>query len=142
VDGEIRKLPARAHIVRAYTRVALCILFNHPVALLLNHTPPSILPIATVTLLQFFTWAEQLRACLALAGHWMDYMDPSSGYPMHEPRGGSIYSTMSGIQVLLPYRVSNCGGCWLVSHPRYHTSVYPATAFTTAPLSLLTQLGV
>eukprot|EP00007_Cunea_sp_BSH-02190019_P003302 CAMPEP_0174244150 /NCGR_PEP_ID=MMETSP0417-20130205/34232_1 /TAXON_ID=242541 /ORGANISM="Mayorella sp, Strain BSH-02190019" /LENGTH=290 /DNA_ID=CAMNT_0015323785 /DNA_START=72 /DNA_END=940 /DNA_ORIENTATION=- len=81
----------------------------------------------------FFAWAEALRKRIQAEDYWFDYMDPSSGYPMHEPRGGSIYSTMSGIQVLLPYRVSNSGGCWLVSHPRFKTSIYPATAFTTAP---------
>jgi len=43
------------------------------------------------------------------------------------------YSEVEGLSVLLGYRTANAGCCKVVLHPKWGTSVYPATLFARAP---------
>jgi len=69
-----------------------------------------------------------------------DLADPCSGLPVLGERGGSFYPDVIGGQMLLNYDVIDTGCCKLLAHPRWHTRVYPATLFTTAPLDVATAV--
>ena len=83
---------------------------------------------------RFFAWARAVADHLAAAGHWCDYIDPCSGLPMVDRSGHrSVYDEVSALAALRQYRTSNAGCCKIVLHPRWGSSVYPATLFTAAP---------
>lgn len=69
-----------------------------------------------------------------------DLTDPCSGLPVLSERGGSYYPDVIGGQMLLNYDIIDTGCCKLLSHPKWHTKVYPATLFTTAPLEAVVPL--
>jgi hypothetical protein len=85
----------------------------------------------------FFDWANTVRSLLTSEGHWVDFTDPASGFPVHSDRGANTFSDVSACEVCLPYRfevVSGpAGGCRLISHPKWRLASYPATVFTNAP---------
>lgn len=105
----------------------------------------------------FCQWAMAVTAELERRGEWADFTDPCSGFPVRarlappcalcdeltfvaqykSQRGASPYPDVSGAQLLLKYTVIQNGCCPLVSHPKWGTRCYPATLFTTAPLSVL-----
>ena len=87
---------------------------------------------------------------LAAAGHWADYTDPASGYPVcpwaarrraarstprppphpvplqHQARGergASIYPDVLGAQMFLKYDVISANCCSILSHPLFGTKV-------------------
>ena len=83
---------------------------------------------------RFFVWAQAAAAALAAAGHWCDYVDPCSGLLMVDRSGHrSVYDEVSALAALRRYKTSNAGCCKIVLHPRWGSSVYPATLFTDAP---------
>ncbi|KAJ1925697.1 hypothetical protein IWQ60_004405 [Tieghemiomyces parasiticus] len=88
-------------------------------------------------LINFVRWADCLRALLAARGYWADFTDPCSGYPVYSPRGASFYPDVAGCQYLLRYAVTTADGCSVLVHPRWDTSFYPATFFTTAPPNVI-----
>ena len=91
-----------------------------------------------VLLESFFEWARAVAAALAAAGHWCDYIDPCSGLPMVDRSGHrSVYDEVSALAALRQYKTSNAGCCKIVLHPRWGSSVYPATLFTEAPPEVL-----
>lgn len=47
------------------------------------------------------------------------------------------YSEVAGFEHLLRYKTQNAGCCKILLHPRWGSSCYPATIFTTAPLPAL-----
>ena len=47
------------------------------------------------------------------------------------------YSEVAGFEHLLRYKTQNAGCCKILLHPRWGSSCYPATIFTTAPLPVL-----
>ncbi len=51
-----------------------------------------------------------------------------------------VYSEVDGIQLLLNYKTMNCGCCKVLLHPKWGSSIYPASMFTTAPQSLVIDL--
>lgn len=51
-----------------------------------------------------------------------------------------IYSEVQGIQHIFKYRVHNAGCCKIILHPKWGSSCYPATIFTTAPLEQLISM--
>ncbi|KAJ1961021.1 hypothetical protein IWQ62_004010 [Dispira parvispora] len=85
----------------------------------------------------FLAWANNVRDALVKAGHWADMTDPSSGYPVHSPRGPSYFSDVAACQYLLKYPVMTTGCCNVLTHPQWETNFYPALFFTTAPLDVL-----
>jgi hypothetical protein len=82
---------------------------------------------------RFAEWAVALCGRLSSAGYWCDYIDPCSGLPMMHKEGQTPYSEVEGLTVLLGYRTANAGCCKVVLHPKWGTSVYPATVFARAP---------
>lgn len=53
---------------------------------------------------------------------------------MMTPDCNKVYSEVDGMQTLLHYSTMNAGMCKVLLHPRWGSAVYPATAFTDAPL--------
>jgi len=85
----------------------------------------------------FVAWADIVTARLRAAGHWVDYIGPTTGMPALGARGSSGYSEVEGFEVLLNYRVQNVGCCKIILHPRWQSRMYPATLFTTAPAAIV-----
>jgi len=46
-----------------------------------------------------------------------------------------VFSEVDSAQQLLGYNVQNCGCCKILLHPKWGSSVYPASIFTNAPVS-------
>lgn len=82
----------------------------------------------------FMEFGKQLCTALRNQGFWADYIDPCSGLPMLTPNTTKIYSEVESMQTLLHYRTMNAGMCKVLLHPKWGSAVYPATAFTDAPL--------
>jgi hypothetical protein len=70
-------------------------------------------------------------------GHWADLIDPCSGFPLNSRRGPQTYPEVEGSQTVLGYSLMPMGFCTMISHPKWKTSSYPATLFTTAPANLV-----
>ena len=49
------------------------------------------------------------------------------------------YSEVDGMELLLKYRCLNAGHCKILLHPTWGASVYPASMFTHAPLSVIRE---
>ena len=85
----------------------------------------------------FYAWSGAVCAVLTAAGHWADFIDPCSGYPVLGKRGSTLYNEVEGTQLLLQYRHQQvgtaCGTCKVILHPKWGQRIYPATLFTTAP---------
>jgi hypothetical protein len=88
----------------------------------------------------FYLWAITLCSLIREQGHWADFTDPASGYPVLGPNGPSFYPDVPGAQTLLNYDVTNTGCCSLLVHPRWQTKVYPATVFTAAPVDVVLHI--
>ncbi|KIY94315.1 hypothetical protein MNEG_13646 [Monoraphidium neglectum] len=86
---------------------------------------------------RFMKWAVAVCARLLAAGHWCDYIDPCSGLPMIHQESQTPYSEVEGLSLLLGYKTANAGCCKVVLHPKWGTSVYPATLFARAPFEAL-----
>lgn len=82
---------------------------------------------------RFMEWAVAVCGRLSSAGYWCDYIDPCSGLPMMHKETQTPYSEVEGLSVLLGYKTANAGCCKVVLHPKWGTSVYPATLFARAP---------
>lgn len=82
---------------------------------------------------RFVRWAVAVCTRLSSMGHWCDYIDPCSGLPMMHKDTQTPYSEVEGLSLLLGYRTANAGCCKVVLHPKWGTSVYPATLFARAP---------
>jgi len=67
-------------------------------------------------------------------GYWADYIDPCSGLPMVNRDSGSVYGEVQALVSLLGYQTQNAGCCKIVLHPRWGSSVYPASIFTKATI--------
>mmetsp|Transcript_8833 Transcript_8833/g.12417 ORF Transcript_8833/g.12417 Transcript_8833/m.12417 type:complete len:166 (-) Transcript_8833:64-561(-) len=72
-------------------------------------------------------------------GYWADLIDPCSGLPMLSG-GNKVYSEVDGMQLVLKYQVMNAGFCSVLIHPRWGSSVYPASCFSNAPPSVILSM--
>jgi hypothetical protein len=88
---------------------------------------------------RFVAWAVAVCGRLSSAGYWCDYIDPCSGLPMMHKESQTPYSEVEGAALLLGYRTSNAGCCKVVLHPKWGTSVYPATLFARAPAAAVEE---
>lgn len=84
----------------------------------------------------FFEWVALLKAQLDRTGHWLDATDPATGAALYG-RPAALYSDVPPMARLLRYRTLDCGGCTILLHPQWRSSVYPATVFTTAPFDVV-----
>ncbi|TPX37198.1 hypothetical protein SmJEL517_g00819 [Synchytrium microbalum] len=87
----------------------------------------------------FYEWARRVCEYLVERGHWADFTDPASGYPMYSPRGASLYPDVDGTVHLLNYASDQAGCCRILLHPNWGTRNYPATLFSTADLATLSE---
>ena len=83
---------------------------------------------------RFMEFAAEICRQLMEAGHWADYIDPCSGLPMIHRDTGSVYGEVEALCTLLGYRTQNAGCCKVILHPKWGSSVYPASLFAKAPL--------
>jgi len=82
----------------------------------------------------FFAFAKQVCDELRSHGHFADYIDPCSGLPMITPDTQKVFDEVQSAQVLFSYPIMNTGCCKILLHPKWGSSVYPASLFTTAPV--------
>lgn len=101
-----------------------CPVLGHDTTLAASSTKP----------LQFMEFAKIICGELAAAGHWADYIDPCSGLPMVHRETGAVYGEVEALCTLRGYRTQNAGCCKIVLHPRWGSSVYPASMFARAPV--------
>jgi len=87
----------------------------------------------------FMSFAETVCKRLRSKGFWADYIDPCSGLPMITPDTTKVYSEVDGIQTLLGFATMDAGMCKILLHPKWGSSVYPASAFTNATLEVITE---
>merc|ERR1711924_125847 len=86
---------------------------------------------------QFVAWANAVREHILSEGHWAEFTDPASGYPIHSERGGMTLNDVDLALVCLKYPTVDLGVCKLISHPKWKTAVYPTSMVSTAPLEVL-----
>lgn len=89
---------------------------------------------------RFVDFAAKVCSSLIDAGHWADYIDPSSGLPMIHKETGSVYGEVQALAALLGYQTQNAGCCTIVLHPHWGSSVYPASIFTKAPVGIVQEV--
>ncbi|KAJ1662638.1 hypothetical protein IW140_001059 [Coemansia sp. RSA 1813] len=85
----------------------------------------------------FYRWGSELVSRLRKQGYWADITDPMSGMALFTASGPSLYPDVEGAEILLRYSQINIGTCFVLSHPHWGTKVYPATAFTLAPINVV-----
>lgn len=51
-----------------------------------------------------------------------------------------VYSEVDGMECLLNYKSYNAGFCKILTHPKWGSSVYPATIFAYAPQQVVIRL--
>lgn len=88
----------------------------------------------------FLEFGQELCERIRAMGYWADYIDPCSGLPMITRDCNKVYSEVDGMECLLNYRAYNAGFCKVLTHPKWGTSVYPATIFCYAPREPIIQL--
>ncbi|KAJ2363877.1 hypothetical protein IW150_006631 [Coemansia sp. RSA 2607] len=87
----------------------------------------------------FYRWGGELVSRLQQKGFWADVTDPMSGMSLFSTSGPSLYPDVEGAEILLKYKPFNLGSCFVLSHPHWGTSIYPASAFTLAPPEVVVQ---
>lgn len=85
----------------------------------------------------FDRFSRKLCAVLRKEGEWSDFIDPCSGLPALREHTNRGYSEVDGLALLLRFSTHSAGMCKVASHPKWGTSFYPATIFTTAPIDTL-----
>eukprot|EP00897_Mesotaenium_endlicherianum_P004783 jgi/Mesen1/4332/ME000022S03624 len=88
----------------------------------------------------FVEWAKSVCDKLQSRGFFADYIDPCSGLPMIHRDTTTVYSEVDALATLLGYGYANAGCCKVILHPKWGSSVYPATMFTNAPLEVLLEV--
>ncbi|KAI7842746.1 hypothetical protein COHA_003674 [Chlorella ohadii] len=88
---------------------------------------------------RFVEFAKVVCERLVAAGHWADYIDPCSGLPMVHRGTNAVYGEVEALVTLLGYKTQNAGCCKIILHPRWGSSVYPASMFAKAPLEAVQQ---
>lgn len=88
----------------------------------------------------FLDFGKEICERIRAMGYWADYIDPCSGLPMITRDCNKVYSEVDGMECLLNYRAYNAGFCKVLTHPKWGTSVYPATMFCYAPRESVIEL--
>ena len=91
-------------------------------------------------LLRFQRLAKAVCERLIGEGFWADYIDPCSGLPMLHREGNTVYGEVQGMTTLLGYKTANAGCCGVLLHPRWGSSVYPASFFARAPVEVVVRV--
>ncbi|KAJ1964518.1 hypothetical protein GGI12_001363 [Dipsacomyces acuminosporus] len=88
----------------------------------------------------FYRWGAEFVERMQKEGYWADITDPMSGLALFTACGPSLYPDVEGAEVLLRYTTYNVGNCFILTHPRWGTHIYPATAFALAPVAVVKQV--
>ena len=84
----------------------------------------------------FISLGRDLCEKIRSKGYWADFIDPCSGLPMMTQDCNKVYSEVDSMECLLNYKSYNAGFCKILTHPKWGSSVYPATIFAHCPESL------
>ena len=82
---------------------------------------------------RFLKFAEIATNVLREKNFWCDYIDPCSGLSMIHRDSQRVYGEVDALVTLLNYECTNVGCCKIVMHPKWGSSVYPASLFAIAP---------
>ena len=82
---------------------------------------------------RFMKFAEIATGALREKNFWCDYIDPCSGLSMIHRDSQRVYGEVDALVTLLNYECTNVGCCKIVMHPKWGSSVYPASLFAIAP---------
>ena len=82
---------------------------------------------------RFVKFAEIATDVLREKDFWCDYIDPCSGLAMIHKESQRVYGEVDALVTLLNYEYTNVGCCKIVMHPKWGSSVYPASLFAIAP---------
>ena len=82
---------------------------------------------------RFVKFAEIATDVLREKDFWCDYIDPCSGLAMIHKESQRVYGEVDALVTLLNYECTNVGCCKIVMHPKWGSSVYPASLFAIAP---------
>ena len=82
---------------------------------------------------RFLKFAEIATKVLREKNFWCDYIDPCSGLSMIHRDSQRVYGEVDALMTLLNYECTNVGCCKIVMHPKWGSSVYPASLFAVAP---------
>ncbi|GBG66435.1 hypothetical protein CBR_g61478 [Chara braunii] len=88
----------------------------------------------------FVNWAKLVCDKLMARGYWCDYLDPAAGLPMIHKGPNNPYGEVEALGTLLGYSFANAGCCKVILHPKWGSSVYPASMFAKAPLEVLLEV--
>ena len=90
----------------------------------------------------FVAWATAVVAAIQArdASYWADYIDPCSGLAVLTSGAHVVYNEVDAFSSMLRYHLQSAGGCRVVSHPRWGTSVYPCSMFTNAPAEIVAEI--
>lgn len=88
---------------------------------------------------RFVEFAAHVCRTLEAQGHWADYIDPCSGLPMVHRETGNVYGEVEALCTLLGYQTQNAGCCKVILHPKWGSSVYPASMFAKAPVEAVLE---
>jgi len=79
--------------------------------------------------MQFTEFASAACKLLAEQGVWADFIDPCSGMPMVHRDSPSPYDEVGAFANVLGYKISSAGPCKILLHPKFGSSIYPASMF-------------
>jgi hypothetical protein len=85
---------------------------------------------------EFIRFASGLIFALQDQGYSSDLFDPRTGYPLLASQD-MAWDDNAAVKALLNYPLVSYQQCSLIAHPIWEHHVYPATAVTTATLSML-----
>jgi hypothetical protein len=88
---------------------------------------------------RFLDFARIASDYLIKRGFWADYIDPCSGLTMIDRESQQVYGEVDALVTLLNYECTNVGCCKIVLHPRWGSSVYPASIFASAPEEIVRE---
>mmetsp|Transcript_10931 Transcript_10931/g.32517 ORF Transcript_10931/g.32517 Transcript_10931/m.32517 type:complete len:163 (-) Transcript_10931:1150-1638(-) len=86
---------------------------------------------------KFMEWAKKVCKTLEDQGYWSDFIDPCSGLAMIHQDSQIVYSEVEALSILKGYSTANAGCCKVLLHPKWGSSVYPASMFSCAPKDVL-----
>ena len=74
-------------------------------------------------------------------GYWADFIDPCPGQPYNgDHKNESLFETDERFN-LLGFRIEDLGCCKAIAHKQWGTSVFVGVLFTTAPVSVFSDVS-
>jgi hypothetical protein len=81
---------------------------------------------------RFINFACKVALKLHEMGYLVDIFDPRTGWPMLSQPGRLKLDDVAVVQASLGYQLSDRGGCMILEHPAWGSSVYPSILVSSA----------